>query len=119
VLSGTEQESLLSMKSSYFGFKRLFLLVLLIGSGIYLQEARSASPDHMQIALLSDIDASRFSQSDAALWTAKPAQGIDIDLTDSDTPLDHNPRLTKATEKSSLNRGSKLLILGGTAAFPI
>ncbi len=113
---------MLSMKSSYFGFKRLFLLVLLIGLGIYLQEARSATPDNRQIALLSDIGALRFSKSDEALrqqLTAKSAPGIDIDLTDSDTPLDHNAGLNKSTDKSRLSRGARLLILGGAAALPM
>jgi hypothetical protein len=107
------------MKSSRLAIKWSFLLIPLMVTGIYGQQAGSANLDKEKIAFLSDLGQSRFTLSSEGACqqiNSKPSQGVDIDLTDSEA---NQSSFDKASTAGKFPETSKVLILGGQAAFPI
>jgi hypothetical protein len=110
------------MKSSRLTIKWSLALIPLLVAGIYGQQARSANLDKERIASLSDIGQTRFSLSSEGICQQlnfRPPQGVNIDLTEADIPLDNQNAFTRANSQSKFQEGSKVFILGGRSAFPI
>jgi len=104
------------MKNIRLEHKRLSLLFLLLGMSVTAQPARACGAISAQISLLSDTAKFPLDQRSEVPYqqlVLKGAQGIDIDLTDTDSKSE------KTSAKSRFPKSSKVLILGGTTALPM